>query len=188
MKCSTHPDVDAVGVCVNCGRAVCSRCRTVVDGKTYCPACAAGASGHVVGRHTAKPIAGGILGIIAGVIGLVSGFIFIVGGASPTYPWEPVDWISVGLGIAQVVFGILAIIGSSHAFGRKNFTRSVVGGVCAVLAVWPLGIPALILIAMSRREFQARSIKSICDNCGRENPKGARFCMNCGRELRGPKL
>jgi hypothetical protein len=188
MKCSTHPDVDAVGVCVNCGRAVCSECRTVVCGKTYCSACAAVASDPVVRQQTAKPVAGGILGIIAGVLGLVLGFIFIAGGASPTLPWEPIDWTAVGLGIAEAVFGILAIIGSSYAFGRKNFTRSVVGGVCAVLAIWPLGLPALILIAMSRREFQAGSINSICDNCGRENPRGARFCMNCGRELRGPKL
>lgn len=185
MKCSTHPDVDAVGVCVNCGRAVCSTCRTVVGGKTFCPACATSVSGVVKRKLTAKPIAGGILGILAGVFGLVVGVILIGGGAATDYYWESVDWFAVGLGIAAVVFGILAIIGSSFAFGRKNFTLSVVGGICALLALWPLGVPSLILIAISSSEFQPASVSSICPSCGRDNPRGARFCMNCGRELPG---
>ena len=185
MKCATHPDVDAVGVCVNCGRAVCSTCRTVVGGKTYCPACAASVSDVVKRKPTAKPIAGGILGIIAGVLGSVLGVILIAGGATTDYYWESVDWTAVGLGIALVVFGIAAIAGSSFAVARKNYTLSAVGGVCALLALWPLGIPALILIVMSRGEFQPASASPICINCGRENPQGGRFCSSCGRELPG---
>ena len=187
MKCATHPEVDAVGVCVNCGRAVCSRCRTVVGGKTYCPACAGRVSDVVKGQPTAKPTAGGILGIIAGVLGLILGVILIGGGATTDYYWESVDWSAVGLGIALVIFGIAAIAGSSFAFARKNFTLSVTGGICALLALWPLGVPALILIAMSRGEFQAAPASPICAGCGSVNPRGARFCMNCGRELPGPK-
>ena len=185
MKCSTHPDVDAVGVCVNCGRAVCSTCRTVVGGKTYCPACATSFSDVVKRKPTAKPIAGGILGIIAGVLGSVLGIIFIAGGATTDYYWESVDWTAVGLGIALVVLGIAAIAGSSFAVTRKNFTLAAVGGVCALLTLWPLGIPALILIAMSRSEFQAVSASSTCVGCGKENPQGGRFCSGCGRELPG---
>lgn len=94
----------------------------------------------------------------------------------------------VGLGIAEVVFGIVSIVGSSYALNRKNFTFSVIGGICAVLAIWPLGLPAVILIAMSRSEFRAGSANLICSNCGKKNPPGTRFCMNCGRELQGPKL
>lgn len=183
MKCATHPDVDAVGVCVNCGRAVCSTCRTVVGGKTYCPACATSVSDVVKRKPTAKPIAGGILGIIAGVLGSVVGIILIAGGATPEFPWQPVDWSEAGLGIALVVFGIAAIAGSSFAVTRRNLTLSVIGGICSVLAFWLLGIPALILIAMSRSEFQPASASSICVNCGKENPNGGRFCSGCGREL-----
>jgi hypothetical protein len=185
MKCATHPDVDAVGVCVNCGRAVCSTCRTVVGGKTSCPACATSVSDVVKRKPTAKPIAGGILGIIAGVLGLVLGVILIAGGSATDYYWESVDWSAVGLGIAALVFGILAIIGSSFAVARKNFTISAIGGVCALLTMWPLGIPALILIVISHGEFQPASASSICVNCGKENPKGGRFCSSCGRELPG---
>lgn len=40
MKCSYHPDVDAVGACINCGRLICAECKTVVGGKIYCNPCA----------------------------------------------------------------------------------------------------------------------------------------------------
>jgi hypothetical protein len=139
----------------------------------------------VVRQQSGKPVAGGVLGIIAGVFGFAIGAILIGGGVTVDYSWESVDWTTVGLGIAEVVFGILAIIGSSYAFGRKNFTRSVVGGICALLALWPLGIPSLILIAMSRSEFQDGSANTICPSCGKDNPRGARFCMNCGHQLPG---
>jgi FtsH-binding integral membrane protein len=154
MKCATHPDIDAVGVCVNCGRAVCPACRTVVGGKTYCPACATGISSYARGNTTSKPVAGGILGIIAGVLGLLLGVILIAGGSTTDYSWESVDWSAIGIGIAAVVFGIMAIIGSSFAVARKNFTVATIGGVCALVVLWPLGLPALILIAISRGEFQ----------------------------------
>jgi len=154
MKCATHPDIDAVGVCVNCGRAVCPTCRTVVGGKTYCPACATGVSNEAKRKPTAKPIVGGILGIIDGVLGLALGLILIVDGATLGYYLESVDWSEVGFGIALVIFGITAIAGSSFAVARKNFTVATIGGVCALVVLWPLGLPALILIAISRGEFQ----------------------------------
>jgi len=182
MKCSIHPEVDAVGVCVNCGKAVCSTCRNIVGGKTYCPACVTNVSEIVERKQTGKPIAGGILGIIAGVLGFFIGIILIADGATVDYYWESVDWSEVGIGIALVILGIMAVSGSSFAIARKNFTLSVIGGVCA-LPVWLLGVPALILIAMSHDEFQPASANQICPSCSRNNPKGSRFCANCGREL-----
>jgi hypothetical protein len=182
MKCATHPDVDAVGVCVNCGRAVCSRCRTVVGGKTYCPACAAGVSDDAKRKPTVKPIVGGILGIIDGVLSLALGVILIVDGATLGYYLESVDWSEVGYGIALTIFGIVAMVGSSYAVARRNYTLAIIGGVCALLGLWPLGLPALILIVISRSEFR-QSADTVCPSCGRDNPRGTRFCSNCGREL-----
>lgn len=40
MKCSYHPERDAVGTCVNCGRPVCAECKTMLGGKNYCNPCA----------------------------------------------------------------------------------------------------------------------------------------------------
>lgn len=39
MKCFNHPDVEAVGVCVRCGKAVCKECQRIAEGKVFCPSC-----------------------------------------------------------------------------------------------------------------------------------------------------
>lgn len=38
MKCYRHPNVDAVGVCSQCGRGVCTACAMSVKGRLYCKA------------------------------------------------------------------------------------------------------------------------------------------------------
>ena len=40
MNCAYHPEVDAVGTCVNCGRPVCAECKTVLGEKIHCNPCA----------------------------------------------------------------------------------------------------------------------------------------------------
>ncbi len=40
IKCAVHKDRDAIGTCAFCGRGFCSYCRTIVEGKTACSACA----------------------------------------------------------------------------------------------------------------------------------------------------
>ena len=39
MKCYTHPTLDAVGVCSQCGRGVCSECAKTTDPKLICINC-----------------------------------------------------------------------------------------------------------------------------------------------------
>jgi hypothetical protein len=39
--CPKHPASTVVGVCMNCGRLVCSECRVRLDGRNVCPECAA---------------------------------------------------------------------------------------------------------------------------------------------------
>jgi hypothetical protein len=39
MKCWTHPKVDAVAVCVSCGKGLCKECSIVIAGNTYCKTC-----------------------------------------------------------------------------------------------------------------------------------------------------
>jgi hypothetical protein len=39
MNCIQHPDRNAVETCAACGGGVCEFCRTIVEGKTYCPPC-----------------------------------------------------------------------------------------------------------------------------------------------------
>jgi hypothetical protein len=41
MKCAVHPERDAVGACVACGKPVCQECLVEVGGRNYCKACVA---------------------------------------------------------------------------------------------------------------------------------------------------
>ena len=184
MGCAIHPEEETIGICVQCGKAVCLECRTMVGDKVYCPVCTAKVYEKGAGVRTGKPVAGGILGIIAGVINFSAGIVLIVDGAAINQSSESVNWSEMGGGEVLVILGIIAIIGSSLAIARRNFVISVIGGVCALPPLL-LGIPALILIARSRDEFEHAGAGSVCTSCGRVNPKGALFCMVCGRELPG---
>jgi hypothetical protein len=55
------------------------------------------------GKRTGKPVAGGILGIIAGAANFSAGIILIVDGAT----LESVDWSEMGLGQTLVILGII---------------------------------------------------------------------------------
>jgi RNA polymerase subunit RPABC4/transcription elongation factor Spt4 len=184
MGCAIHPEEETIGICVQCGKAVCLECRTILGEKVYCPVCAAKVYEKDAGKRTWKPIVGGVLGIIAGVINFSVGIVLIVEGAAYDQSSESVNWSEMGGGEVLVILGIIAIIGSSLAIARRNFLISVIGGVCALPPIL-LGIPALILIARSRDEFEPSGTGSVCTGCGRVNPKGATFCMVCGHELPG---
>ncbi len=53
MRCAVHSDVDAVGYCRNCGKAMCSTCVRPVRDVLYCEECLAG----IVGIRAAAPAA-----------------------------------------------------------------------------------------------------------------------------------
>lgn len=54
MKCAVHSDVDAVGYCRNCGKAMCSTCVRPVRDVLYCEDCLAG----IMGIPGATPVPG----------------------------------------------------------------------------------------------------------------------------------
>src|SRR5438034_8656318 len=53
MKCAVHSDVDAVGYCRNCGKAMCSTCVRPVRDVLYCEECLA----TIVGIPAPTPVA-----------------------------------------------------------------------------------------------------------------------------------
>ena len=54
MNCAVHTDVDAVGYCRNCGKAMCSTCVRPVRDVLYCEDCLAG----IMGIPGAAPVLG----------------------------------------------------------------------------------------------------------------------------------
>ena len=108
-------------------------------------------------NKTWKPITGGILSIIAGVVGAIIGVVAVAaGGLIAVIPVTPeilgeFFWI---FGVASIILGIVAIIGGIFACGRTKWSLALAGSICSLFCVWFLGIPAIILVAIGKREFE----------------------------------
>jgi hypothetical protein len=91
----------------------------------------------------------GILGTINYWIGLGeagSGF-----GKGDIPPFVPS--IIFGMPIPSLIIALLALVGGIFALLRKKWTWSLICAIAAALSFILLGIPAIILMALSRDEF-----------------------------------
>jgi len=123
-------------------------------------------------RRSGLPTAGGILGIIAGALQVIVGGVVVALIFSPSLrrallppvPLAPMPpgsyehfapampiWLGF-LGVLVVALGIVAMVGGVFALKRKSFGMALAGAICA-LPVFFLGIPAVILVSLSGREF-----------------------------------
>ena len=109
-------------------------------------------------KKTRKPVIGGILTIISGALASLGAVNYAVGlgdvsgfskGDIPPF----VPSIIFGVPILSIIIGILALIGGIVAIQRKKWKWSLAGSIAGTLSLLPLGIPAIILIALSKDEF-----------------------------------
>ncbi len=143
----------------------CQKCGELIEeGKKYCPDCGNSLIQH--GKKTGKPIAGGILIIIAAVFCLVASIFVLL-----TKLYSPYDdnfqwWVLIivifaiwgfAIGLTGGIFSLkrrhfpIAIIGASFVLvgGWLDFFGTIIFGIVIVI----LGIIATILIAVSKNEF-----------------------------------
>jgi len=110
----------------------------------------------VAGGRSAKLTAGGILCIAVGAINLFSVIYVLVGGGG-----YAALGTSGGMGTLMIVLTLLmpiiGIVGGYYALRRKNFWWGILGAVSNILFLSYIGIAlgaaALILIALSKKEF-----------------------------------
>ena len=108
---------------------------------------------------TKKPIIGGILLIISGALGMMGIASYSIGfgdagsgiGKGDMPPFVPS--IIFGMSIPAVVIALLAIAGGILAVLRKRWRWALSGSIAAALSLIILGIPAVVLIALSKDEF-----------------------------------
>jgi hypothetical protein len=117
-----------------------------------------------------KSIVGGILSIVAGALGLVGGLILLVitlfmssafndpaiFGDFSTTDGQFLTIFSVIYGVAGVfciIVGALGIIGGIFAIQRKRWGWALAGAIVGCLSFLPLGVGAVVLIAMGKAEF-----------------------------------
>jgi hypothetical protein len=99
-------------------------------------------------RKTWKPIVGGLLSIASGLPFLVIGLVMLFGEYKED-AWQALVWFWPFL----LVFGIVPIIGGIFAIRRRRWRLALIGSIGGILAFYLAG-PALILIAISRGEFE----------------------------------
>ena len=151
--------------CISCGRPI-------DFSANVCPYCGydyrmAMTMGPPPVHKTGTPTAGGVLVIIAGLLALINGFVYLAFSASslsglalpPEVSLQDVENIVRVCGAIEIVFGFVAILGGMFAIQRKHFGLAVTGSVLGMLGFGftlgaLLGLIGLILVAISRREFQ----------------------------------
>jgi len=132
-------------------------------------------------ERTWKPLTAGILAIISGSASIGKGaLIMLLRGVLNNVDWGrwSSQWGGVwgpGMGLPEmfrfwphtgmvgmlmlcasivlIIVGVISICGGVYAIRRRNWGRALAGSILAVPGIPPAGVFALILIAMSRKEF-----------------------------------
>jgi hypothetical protein len=116
---------------------------------------------EVIVEKTSRPATAGILNIITGVIGLTGAFtaFFIYFAMTvtldiylPIFP-EFIAGIVLAVAIISLLLSLLIMVSGIFATQRKYWGLALAGSIAAMLCLFFLGIPALILVALSREEF-----------------------------------
>lgn len=112
--------------------------------------------------RTWMPAVAGILGIITGGLTLLGAIIVGVGvgvfysSAYNVFGNQDVPtivWVVLFLPI--IIIGVVAIAGGVYSLRRKIWGLALAGSICSVLTIWawPLGVASLVLVALSKSEF-----------------------------------
>jgi hypothetical protein len=98
-------------------------------------------------RRPRKIIAGGILLIITGAIALLmaTGIITMI---------APIPSLAeLGISGLIIIAALFPLVSGIFALVRRKWGLALAGSVSAIFWVWPLGIPAIILISIGKRDF-----------------------------------
>jgi len=112
-------------------------------------------------EKTSRPVTAGVLNIITGVIGLTLAFTAFFAFFAmtvtldiyvPVFP-EFISGVVLAFAIISLLFSLLIMISGVFATQRKYWGLALAGSIAAVPGLFFLGIPALILVALSKDEF-----------------------------------
>ncbi len=113
-------------------------------------------------EKTNRPTVAGILTIISGVFGLIGTISLFIGfGVTSRAFGIPIGYIPafvpgliLFMAILSALIDILALLGGIYAIQQKMWGLSLAGAIAAIMVFLPLGIPAVILIAQAKNEFE----------------------------------
>jgi hypothetical protein len=141
MKCYDHPKTDAVGVCSQCGKGICSKCAVEIGGKLYCkpdadkafgskPQTATAPAASEAPQKSSSAMKNSTLGMssFAWMLAILGVFFF-----------PPICW---GLG---TIMGYIAVSKASenlNVFSKRDVIVCGIGAIAniALLVWWGIGI------------------------------------------------
>ncbi len=101
---------------------------------------------------TWMPVVAGILLLVVGGISLLQALARITFGGMMLRSF----WTIIGIKIAALIksfFALIVVVGGIFTLRRKVWWLALVGAIFATLNTMLLGIPALILVVLSKNEF-----------------------------------
>lgn len=110
-------------------------------------------------QKTAMPVVAGILTLVSGILKLLGvPVVLIIGlvvavGPRTSDRLHPAA-IFVTLAFLFLITGVLAVIGGIYNLKRKNWGLSLAGAIAAFLPFNLLGLVSIILLAISKNEFE----------------------------------
>ena len=119
------------------------------------------AGGPVAPKKTVMPVIGGVLILVGGLLTLVAG-LALVGTVDALNDLVPVDVegmdtfndIVTTCGGILVVFGLIGLLGGVMGMLRKSYGLAIVGGIFAMPGWFVPALIGLILVAISKKEFE----------------------------------
>jgi len=117
-------------------------------------------------KKTWMPMTAGILDIVAGSLRIIvillvalvlAVFAIFTRGDMTCLQQLPIAItasVLITLAIFSLIIGILSIVGGIYALRRKNWGMALAGSIAALFCSPPLGIAAIILVVLSKSEFE----------------------------------
>ena len=106
---------------------------------------------------TWRPVVAGILEIIAGGAALIIAFGLFIAGAVIGFITQMPLWLNTLIpmvAVPLIILGIFDLIGGIYALLRKAWGMALAGAVASLISLPLLGIVALVLVIVSRKEFK----------------------------------
>jgi hypothetical protein len=110
--------------------------------------------------RTALPTVAGILILISGgfrllgALGVIIASVFISIAPEINDIFQNPLLIFLIFGIFLLISGVIAIVGGIYTLQRRNWGMSLTGAIFAFLPFQLLGLASIILVAISRQEFE----------------------------------
>jgi uncharacterized BrkB/YihY/UPF0761 family membrane protein len=110
------------------------------------------------------PTIAGVINMTSGILALIGFILLFIFSIAISIPVIELNGCGFGvdnasgilflISIMLLIIGILSIFGGVRALRRKNWRWALTGSICALIPNFPLGIVSIILVVLSKDDFE----------------------------------